>query len=94
MNVSIIATVEQKLRGYIEDLRDRAEELDGPEDLSEAFTDADDYPDFDEDSGANYLTGLIAGIAEALGVSPDDPVARYGDAAAGTETDRIVRGRS
>ena len=86
-------TVVQQLRGYIEDLRERAEETGGPSEISEAFTDADDYPEFDEDAGANYLTGLIAGIAEALGVSPLDLVAQYGDDAA-AETDHIVRRRT
>ncbi len=92
MAVTISPALDWKLRGYIEDLRERAEEIDGPEDVAEAFTDADDYPEFDEDAGANYLTGLIAGIAEALGVSPLDLVAQYGGEAG--ETDQIVRRRT
>lgn len=52
-------------------LRDRAESLGGPEahELHLAFTDADDYPDFDIDPEANYVSGILQGAADAMGIS-------------------------
>lgn len=37
--------------------------------LMSAFHNADDYPDWDEDPGANYMTGCVQGAADAFEVS-------------------------
>ena len=45
-----------------------SERVNGPENLAQAFTDADQYPASDDDLGANYETGYLRRVAEALGV--------------------------
>ena len=59
----------ESLARALEGLRDRADALDGPTDILGAFFDSDDYPEFDADADANYLTGIVQGIADALGVT-------------------------
>ncbi len=57
-------------------LQDRAEALDGPTDLLGAFFDSDDHPEFDADADANYCTGIVQGIADALGVTVSELLER------------------
>jgi hypothetical protein len=57
---------------YFEMLEEVAESTDGPFDILEAFTDADDYPEFDSEEHANLATGFIRGVSEALDLSVQD----------------------
>ncbi len=59
----------EALERSLEALRERAEALGGPPEVEGAFFDADDYPEFDEDPAANYHTGIVQGLADALGVT-------------------------
>ncbi len=59
----------EALARSLEALRERAESVGGPPEIEGAFFDADDYPEFDEDPAANYHTGIVQGMADALGVS-------------------------
>jgi hypothetical protein len=53
----------------VDRLRARADALGGPADVTETFTDADDYPAFDSDGDANYNRGLVEGVAAAMNVT-------------------------
>ncbi len=64
-----------KFQAYVELLRDCADRHGGPADLAEAFHGADRYPEFDGHPDANYVTGLVQGFADALGVPPTDLLA-------------------
>lgn len=46
-------------------------------DLLHAFFNAEDDSDFDSDPNANYLTGCIQGIADALGMSVVDLLGQF-----------------
>ena len=59
----------QAVKDGLDRLRDRAAALDGPADITETFSDSDDYPEFDVDPDVNYDRGLIEGAALALGVT-------------------------
>lgn len=60
--------LQKSVKQAVKDLRKASANTSGPSDLIEAFTNADDYPDFDADPGANYLIGYLRGVAEVLGV--------------------------
>ena len=53
---------------HFEMLEEVAEATNGPFDVLEAFTDADDYPEFDVEEHANLAIGYIRGVAEASGL--------------------------
>ena len=58
----------------LESLVLRAEATGGPnpDEILLAFTDAECYPEFDNDPAASYLTGFLVGYAEALEMPIED----------------------
>jgi hypothetical protein len=68
MNHRLKPSLNQKVHDSIRMLSLHAERAGGPQNLAQAFTDADQYPDFDNDPGANYEVGYLRGVAEAMGV--------------------------
>ena len=65
-----MADLRAAVQEAVEGLLVRAHAVGGPTaDITETFTDADDYPAFDEDPAANYLRGFVEGAASALGMT-------------------------
>lgn len=56
-------TALEMMKHEAQDLAKRADDFAVPH--TNIFHDAEDYPEFDEDAAANYLTGVITGIANA-----------------------------
>lgn len=53
-------------------MRERCQQTDGPADLALALTDTDDYPELDTDTDANYLLGMLDGIAASYNLTRID----------------------
>lgn len=57
------------LYDYANQLMARADDMGVPQAF--VFHNTDQYPEFDDDPYANYLTGLIQGVAITLGVDAE-----------------------